>query len=180
MSLNPEYQKKGARQEQAMLNITERDIKRFYGSYKKGGKAECWEWNKHSPSTKYGQFYIKDVSVRPNRLSYYLHKGKIPTGKIICHTCDNPPCVNPKHLYAGTYRDNTNDAINRGRHKYPGYRGEKNGNNTLKEKEVIKIKKLFEKGEIPSSLARKFNVSRRCIYHIVQGNTWKHLLTPNK
>jgi hypothetical protein len=71
---------------------------------------ECWEWIGHKHNN-YGRF----GNTRSHRWSYEYFIGPIPKGKIICHHCDNPPCVNPFHLYAGTYKDKSQDMIERGR-----------------------------------------------------------------
>lgn len=84
--------------------------------------SHCWLWPV-PPSAKtngdgYGYFYAREFGVArfAHRVSYELFNGPIPAGKIICHKCDNPPCVNPKHLYAGTHADNSRDKIERKRY----------------------------------------------------------------
>lgn len=79
-------------------------------------KTGCWEWKKNFNSvTGYG----KIQNVAAHRRSYELFHGSIPDGLWVLHKCDNPPCVNPDHLYAGTPTDNARDREERGRVKKP-------------------------------------------------------------
>lgn len=78
-----------------------------------GGADECWPWRGTVNTYGYGVISFTENGVRRQRIAtrvaYELHRGEIPDGMLICHTCDNPICVNPNHLYAGTYQDNADD-----------------------------------------------------------------------
>ena len=77
----------------------------------------CWLWTDKPDKDGYGKLAIDGKSPRAHRLAYQLWIGPIPLDKPhVCHHCDNPPCVNPEHLYAGTAKDNAKDRATRGRH----------------------------------------------------------------
>lgn len=95
----------------------------------------CWIWDtqqKHG----YGQLRAFGKLYRAHRFSYELHFGPIPEGLFVCHKCDNPPCVNPDHLFLGTAKDNIQDMIAKGRR--PDISGDKNGMRKHPEKVVVK------------------------------------------
>jgi len=75
----------------------------------------CWIWKGALSSKGYGSFSFNRKTTLAHRYSFLIHKGPIPDGAVICHTCDIPSCVNPEHLWAGTNSENTRDMFNKGR-----------------------------------------------------------------
>ena len=92
---------------------------RFNKKYLINEVTDCWEWTAAFNNIGYGMFRWATNKMRSaHRASYELFNGPIPEGMIVCHSCDNPKCVNPKHLWAGTHRDNYNDMMAKGRNNY--------------------------------------------------------------
>lgn len=129
----------------------------------------CWGW-RGPDRNGYGIM----TGVYVHRFSYELYIGAIPDGMHVLHTCDNPPCSNPKHLFLGTHADNMQDRKNKGR--YVGNVGAKNNSAKLTEIEVIDIRKEYTgiRGNI-ASLARKYNVSGDTISKIVNNISWTNV-----
>jgi hypothetical protein len=91
---------------------------RFWTKVERRTESECWPWTASTDGFGYGMIGVGSHSTkRSHVVSYELHKGPVPVGMVVRHTCDNPICVNPGHLLIGTVRDNTTDRMERGRSK---------------------------------------------------------------
>jgi len=91
-----------------------RAIERFWSKVDVRGRDECWEWQA-SGSKGYGRLMMDGVTWGAHRLAFTLVKGRIPDGMCVLHSCDNPPCCNPAHLFIGTHADNMRDMAKKGR-----------------------------------------------------------------
>ena len=81
--------------------------------------GDCWEWVGSRLPKGYGRIGFKDETgkhiVLAHRFSYETFIGLIPEGLFVCHSCDNPPCIRPSHLWLGTKKDNAQDSVKKGR-----------------------------------------------------------------
>jgi (2Fe-2S) ferredoxin len=137
----------------------------------------CWEWQgARQPPWGYGFFKHDQIVMRAHRASFEEFRYPIPDGLSICHTCDNPCCVYPLHLFPGTTQDNVDDCKQKGRTKT----GEKHWNNRLTEDQAKEIIRRHHAGEKPKDLAEEFGTSADNIWQISAGIRWKHLPRPVK
>lgn len=143
------------------------------------GEDDCWEWSgqrrkpKGSGWGNYGCFNYKSVEYKAHRVAYEIVNGEIPEGMFVCHKCDNPPCVNPKHLFLGTNEDNMKDMASKGR---TGVKlGSNHPNHKLVEKDVPEIRKLLSQGFKISAIAEIYGVSNCPISMIRRGKSWRHV-----
>lgn len=136
-------------------------------------KNQCWLWVGNMLQQGYGRFHVKNrFYLKAHRVSWILTHGSIPNGLIICHKCDVRNCVNPNHLFAGTFADNSRDRDQKGRH----YHGERVNTCKLTEKQVLEIRARFANGETnKSALGREYKISNQVIGLIVRRKIWRHL-----
>lgn len=118
----------------------------------------------------YGLKSFKGKLMLAHRVAYMLAKGAIPDGMVVMHLCDNPLCVNPEHLRAGTQKENRQDCIMKGRHN--ASRGEEHVHSKLTEKDVRAIRASTLND---CELAKLYNVSRRTVSDARRGKTWRHI-----
>lgn len=147
---------------------------RFWEKVDKKSNESCWNFI-GANNQGYGQLYVsKGKKIRANRLSYEIHFGKISDNLVVCHRCDNPSCVNPKHLFAGSQKDNITDMHSKNRGNTP--KGSNHANAKVTEDQVIEIRKLYsEKSMRIADISRLYNASQSSIDDIVHYKTWKHV-----
>lgn len=130
----------------------------------------CWIWRGNRTVSGYGRLG-KSPRVLMHRFSYEHYVGPIPEGMDILHHCDVRPCVNPKHLYAGTDADNVRDKVLRGRH----VKGEKAASAKLTLSGVSEIRRRYRagvRGHGCTVLGKKFGISNVAVHKIISGRSW--------
>lgn len=164
---------------------------RLWSKVDKSG--DCWIWQGSMRPNGYGIIGAWGKSISPHRVAYILTYGEIPDGMLVCHTCDNPACCRPDHLFLGTQKENMADMHAKGRaytgtrgaargtrngaHTKPDRRprGTRNGNAKLTEQTVKEIRARAAAGESKKALAREYGVSDTLIGMVAKRKIWKHV-----
>lgn len=140
----------------------------------KKGEDDCWEWMGYKNQDGYGQMKINYKTCHVHRLVYKQTRGSIPNKICVLHTCDNPSCCNPKHLWLGNHDDNMRDKKEKGRGRTG--RGEKHGSAKLTERDVLEIKEKYLTGKYSQvKLGEEYAVNRSTIYRIIYQKCWKYI-----
>jgi hypothetical protein len=151
---------------------------RFKNKYKIS-LAGCWEWKATSRARAfdYGKFWYCGRYEKAHRASYMMFVGEIPEGLCVLHRCDNPPCVNPAHLFVGSKRDNALDMLAKGRggqHKNPNI-GDRRKDAKLTTQKVLDIRRLCGAGMSQGNAAKMFGVGQPTIFKVVHRHRWAHV-----
>jgi hypothetical protein len=132
----------------------------------------CWEWKRVKNQDGYGRVRVNGHLCSAHRVAYHLYKGEIGD-KHVCHTCDNPGCVNPEHLFLGTHLENQQDKKQKGRGRGLGKKGESHKLHKLTEESVISIRSSSMSGK---DLGILFGVSPSLVNNVKARKCWKHIL----
>ena len=141
-------------------------IKRFSEKIKFNPETECWDWTAATYNDGYGIFRLSGAGggvCRAHRFSWEAYNGKIPEGLCVLHKCDNRKCVNPKHLFLGTKKDNTHDMISKNRFSVMKFSVD----------QVIKMRNMYKSGEYTyRELGNIFCVHNSVANKIVRGKSY--------
>lgn len=152
---------------------------RFWAKVDRRSSGECWPWIGAGAGSRQGYGTIRRGSasqgmVRAHRASWEIHRGPIPAGTLVLHRCDNPPCVNPGHLFLGTDADNVRDMVSKGR--LVTKRGEDHVNAKLTADDVVAARRAHAAGRASiRDLAIRLGVSRAAVRLAVNRKTWGHV-----
>lgn len=168
---------------------------RFWQKVDKRSPDGCWPWVATKNNKGYGMAYAPEITGGQekrlaHRVSYIMAFGPISPNVCVLHRCDNPPCVNPAHLFLGTKKENMQDALAKGRTRYATrrgdshpqrqdpskvLRGERNGNAKLNALTVVGLRKRLALGTPLRQLARETGLNRKTLMHMRDRKSWKHI-----
>ncbi len=141
----------------------------FASLVKRGPIKECWVFGGSTNVEAYGRFYTNGNEYYAHRIAYLIAFGP-PGKKHVLHTCDNPPCCNPHHLFLGVQADNNNDKVSKRRHRY----AERHHNHKLTSREVRQIRVAYRCGVNSRVLRERYHVGGHTLYCALHGITWKY------
>jgi len=156
---------------------SEEGRRKFWEQANRKSVNDCWLWMGALTPRFYGIYSMRPrtdvrVYIRAHRISYFLKHGIYADDLCVCHKCDNPRCVNPRHLFLGTSPENTYDRNNKQRQA----RGEGHGMAILTEVQVLTIREIrMRTGAACHVIAKQFRVSVHAIQDILSRRSWKHL-----
>jgi len=145
----------------------------FWSHIAVGKPDECWPWIK-STVRGYGHFRQKRRDVYAHRRAYELtHQTTLTSDIVVCHSCDNPACCNPAHLWIGKQSDNLRDCRVKGRHRGPSPEKRATYNCKITPNDVVAIRQRHAAGEKPKSIAESYPLTLNGIHRIIRRETWK-------
>ena len=133
--------------------------------------GDCREWMGARNDRGYGQIVVDGQVVYVHRLMWMIGNGDIPDGMYVCHTCDNPPCFRPAHLFLGTNSDNQRDALAKGRRPI----GEQHHAAKLTADDVASIRSAVASGANQRELGAIYGVTQSVISRVASGESWGHV-----
>lgn len=158
---------------------TLRDLEsRFWSKVDRSGA--CWLWNASRTTAGYGGIRAGrrgSPLLMAHRVSFALHNGPIPGGHEVCHVCDNPPCVNPAHLFLGSHTDNMRDMTEKGRRRDDATlpRGSAHHSAVLDEAAVVELRRRRKDGATYGELMALSGLSKSSVASLVNYETWRHV-----
>jgi len=136
------------------------------------GNGGCINWIGYKIKSGYGRITISRTQHLAHRLSWQINIGPIPNGIDVLHKCDNPSCVNHKHLFLGTHKENMKDMKEKNR----SCAGEKHPKRKLSNKQVLQIRDMYKTGNLTHlDISKKFGIARSGVSRIINKKLWRHI-----
>lgn len=149
-------------------------LQRFNEKYAVEPESGCWIWRGTVQWDNYGRFWLLNRNMPAHRASWILHKGGIPEGYLVLHKCDNHRCVNPEHLFIGTYKDNTQDMIRKRRDIKCRQSRRGMNSNFVKITPEIALR-IFNGKKNQRITAKEFGITQTAVSLIRRGVNWSWL-----
>ncbi len=154
--------------------IPEKTIARFEEKISHEPNTGCWLWIGAANHAGYGKLKVepRQQPRAAHRVSWEIYVGEIPDGACVLHKCDTPACVNPRHLFVGSLRDNSRDMMAKGRQRFGLKAGHLPHTAKLSAQQVVEIRKKRATGTIYRHLANEYGVTIAAIRFACIGKTW--------
>lgn len=166
------------------MNITKKDVARFWSRVNVGDDNSCWYWNNATHSFGYGYININGKNYLSHRIALIIwNDGKVEKDKFVLHSCNNPACCNPNHLRWGTQKENINDCIKAGRKTNPPrnginppiHYGTDNNNAIMDEKKVLNLREDWSNKMEAKQLSKKYGIAISTVYQIINFKSWRQV-----
>jgi len=158
----------GERKAQPVRYYGKTNEERFWLYVRRG--SGCWEWTGYKNKKGYGVLNLRGHREIAHRVSFRMHRGNIPNGLFVLHRCDNPGCVNPRHLWLGTLSDNNRDMTLKGRHSHRGLVAGRHAKITADD-----VREIRASNDDALTLAARYGIARSHVYHIQTRRKWRHI-----
>ena len=153
--------------------LNKEQIDRFWNMVDIGESEKCWNWKHTTNKWGYGRVKFDHHQFGAHRVAWALANRTDPGDQLICHTCDNPLCCNPKHLFLGNHSTNALDATRKGR--WHSNAGENHGLAKLTESDIADIRSMYLRGYSQKTIAEVLNIHQSTVSRIMSHKRWSHL-----
>lgn len=155
--------------------LTQKEFEKFRHYVEENGEDECWPWLGPRNDNGYGQMNVNRVITKAHRIAYRIANNSDPIGLAVAHRCDNPRCVNPKHLFKATIAENNQDRHSKGR-SLGAHKGEEHHKSKLTDEKVREIRNRYSfRKVLQKNLAHEFGVTVLTIQMVLSRRIWKHI-----